>query len=90
MKAKIIIVEDHEPIRNELKILLSKYGYEIIVLDRFDTVVEDCLREDVDLILLDINLPFYDGYYAVSYTHLTLPTKYRSLLLQVGIARWMS
>ena len=30
MKAKIIIVEDHEPIRNELKILLSKYGYEII------------------------------------------------------------
>lgn len=63
MKAKIMIVEDHEPIRNELKILLSKYGYEIIALDRFDTVVEDCLREDVDLILLDINLPFYDGYY---------------------------
>lgn len=62
MKAKIMIVEDHEPIRNELKILLSKYGYEIIALDRFDTVVEDCLREDVDLILLDINLPFY-GYY---------------------------
>ena len=63
MKAKIMIVEDHEPIPNELKILLSKYGYEIIALDRFDTVVEDCLREDVDLILLDINLPFYDGYY---------------------------
>lgn len=63
MKAKIMIVEDHELIRNELKILLSKYGYEIIALDRFDTVVEDCLREDVDLILLDINLPFYDGYY---------------------------
>lgn len=32
MKAKIMIVEDHEPIRNELKILLSKYGYEIIAL----------------------------------------------------------
>ena len=63
MKAKIMIVEDHEPIRNELKILLSKYGYEIIALDRFDTVVEECLGEDVDLILLDINLPFYDGYY---------------------------
>ena len=28
MKAKIIIVEDHEPIRNELSILLSKYGYD--------------------------------------------------------------
>ena len=63
MKAKIIIVEDHEPIRNELEILLSKYGYEIIALDHFETVVEDCLRENADLILLDINLPFYDGYY---------------------------
>lgn len=88
MKAKIIIVEDHEPIRNELKILLSKYGYEIIVLDRFDTVVEDCLREDVDLILLDINLPFYDGYYVCRQSEKN--QKYRSLLLQVGIARWMS
>ena len=63
MKAKIIIVEDHEPIRNELKILLSKYGYEIIAIEHFDTVVEDCLRENADLILLDINLPLYDGYY---------------------------
>lgn len=87
MKAKIIIVEDHEPIRNELKILLSKYGYEIIVLDRFDTVVEECLREDVDLILLDINLPFYDGYYVCRQSEKN--QKYRSLLLQVGIARWM-
>jgi len=50
MKAKIIIVEDHE-----LSILLSKYGYEIIAIEHFDTVVEDCLRENADLILLDIN-----------------------------------
>ena len=68
--------------------MLSKYGYEIIVLDRFDTVVEDCLREDVDLILLDINLPFYDGYYVCR--AIRENQKYRSLLLQVGIARWMS
>lgn len=61
MKAKIIIVEDHEPIRNELSILLSKYGYEIIAIEHFDTVLEDCLRENADLILLDINLPLYDG-----------------------------
>ena len=60
MKAKIIIVEDHEPIRNELSILLSKYGYEIIAIEHFDTVLEDCLRENADLILLDINLPLYD------------------------------
>lgn len=35
----------------------------IIAIEHFDTVVEDCLRENADLILLDINLPLYDGYY---------------------------
>lgn len=88
MKAKIIIVEDHEPIRNELKILLSKYGYEIIVLDRFDTVVEDCLREDVDLILLDIIFRFLMVIMCAEQSEKN--QKYRSLLLQVGTARWMS
>lgn len=63
MKAKIIIVEDHEPIRNELSILLEKYGYEVVAIDNFETVVEKCIEENPDLILLDINLPFYDGYY---------------------------
>lgn len=63
MKAKIIIVEDHEPIRKELSILLKKYGYEIVTIENFETVVEDCLNENADLILLDINLPLYDGYY---------------------------
>lgn len=63
MKAKIVIVEDHELIRNELSMLLSRYGYEVIAIDHFETVVEDCLKEEADLILLDINLPLYDGYY---------------------------
>ena len=85
MKAKIMIVEDHEPIRNELKILLSKYGYEIIALDRFDTVVEDCLREDVDLILLDINLPFYDGYYVCR----TIRLRWMQFFIMGFICRFM-
>lgn len=63
MKAKILIVEDHEPIRTELSILLKKYGYEIVAIENFETVVKDCLNENADLILLDINLPLYDGYY---------------------------
>ena len=63
MKAKIMIIEDHEPIRNELGVLLKKYGYEVVSIDNFETVVEDCFKENPDLILLDINLPLYDGYY---------------------------
>lgn len=62
-KAKILIIEDHEPIRTELCKFLEKYGYKTIALKNFETIIEDCLRKQADLILLDINLPVYDGYY---------------------------
>lgn len=60
---KIMIVEDHPKIRGELSTLLQRYGYETCAPDTFDRIVEDILRAGADLILLDINLPLYDGYY---------------------------
>ena len=62
-KTNILIIEDHELIQKELAIFLEKYGYQVTVPQQFDTVVNDCLKEDIDLILLDINLPVFDGYY---------------------------
>lgn len=62
-KTNILIIEDHEPIQKELAIFLEKYGYQVTVPQQFDTVVNDCLKEDINLILLDINLPVFDGYY---------------------------
>ena len=60
---KIIIIEDDEIIREELKNFLSKYGYEIIAPTTFDNVVGFILKENANLVLLDINLPIFDGYY---------------------------
>ena len=60
---KIIIIEDDEIIREELKNFLSKYGYEIVVPTSFDNVVQFILNENANLVLLDINLPIFDGYY---------------------------
>ena len=62
-RAKILIVEDHEPIRLELCKFLEKYNYEAKAVVDFENVVECCLEEQADLILLDINLHVYDGYY---------------------------
>lgn len=62
-RAKILIVEDHEPIRLELCKFLEKYNYEAKAVVDFENVVECCLEEQADLILLDINLPVCDGYY---------------------------
>ncbi|WP_419726768.1 response regulator transcription factor [Terrisporobacter petrolearius] len=60
---KIVIVEDNEKIRNELSNFLNKYGYETVVIKDFKDIVEDILDLDAHLILLDINLPVFDGYY---------------------------
>ena len=60
---KIMIVEDHPKIRDELSALLQRYGYEICAPTVFDHIVEDILQANADLVLLDINLPLYDGYY---------------------------
>lgn len=60
---KILLVEDAEVIRNELKEFLTNYGYEVEAPDDFKQIMQYVLREDVHLILLDINLPVYDGYY---------------------------
>lgn len=60
---KIIIIEDDEIIREELKNFLSKYGYEIVAPTSFDNVVKFILNENANLVLLDLNLPIFDGYY---------------------------
>ena len=60
---RILIVEDDEKIAAELSLLLTKSGYQALVLGQFGNVVEDVLNSHAQLVLLDINLPFQDGYY---------------------------
>lgn len=60
---KIIIIEDDKFIREELQSFLSKYGYEVLAPVDFENVIDFVLKENANLILLDINLPIYDGYY---------------------------
>lgn len=61
--SKIVIIEDTEKIREELKIFLSRHGYEVVALTNFENILQDTLKEEPNLILLDINLPVTDGYY---------------------------
>lgn len=60
---KIVIVEDNASIRKELAEFLSRYHYEVEAPEQFDHIVEDILSRKPQLVLLDINLPVYDGFY---------------------------
>jgi DNA-binding response OmpR family regulator len=59
----ILIIEDDKILRRELGALLEKHGYTVIVTEDFEHALEFALEQNPHLILLDLNLPFYDGHY---------------------------
>lgn len=60
---KILIVEDDEKLRNELKIFLNHNGYKCEALEEFGDTENDILKCAPDLLLLDVNLPNSNGQY---------------------------
>ena len=60
---RIMVIEDHEKIRNELCDFLHKNGYVCMGTDDFEHVLDQIRTQKPDLLLLDLNLPIYDGYY---------------------------
>ncbi|MCZ8542432.1 response regulator transcription factor [Psychrobacillus psychrodurans] len=60
---KIMIVEDDPKIAEHLESYIKKYGYVTIKVINFDNIMETFHEHKPDLVLLDINLPSYDGYY---------------------------
>lgn len=60
---KIFIVEDDAKLVSLLKDFLTKYEYEAYSVNDFVTVLEQFEQFEPHLVLLDVNLPKYDGYY---------------------------
>lgn len=58
---KILIIEDEVKIREELISFLKNNGYEAFGLDNFENTLEDVLKFEADLILMDINIPGVNG-----------------------------
>ena len=60
---KIMIVEDDPKIAEHLRTYIIKYGYQAVLVTDFERVMEDFRENAPDIVLLDINLPSFDGYY---------------------------
>ncbi|MGX7329265.1 two-component system response regulator SapR [Enterococcus bulliens] len=61
--AKIMIVEDEKVIRELISEELEKWQFETCGTTDFQKVFDDFQTEQPQLVLLDINLPVFDGYY---------------------------
>lgn len=60
---KILIVEDDRVLAEEIQRFLIKWGYEARIPDSFRDVAGEITAYDPHLVLMDINLPNYDGFY---------------------------
>jgi len=58
-----MLIEDDMTIANAIADHLLKWGYEAKYITNFQDIKEEVIRFDPHLILLDIYLPFYNGFY---------------------------
>lgn len=63
MENRILLVEDDATLAEELVTGLSRWGFSVRVPTRFEDVVREFTAFDPHLVLLDVNLPRYDGFW---------------------------
>ncbi|MBU5227789.1 response regulator transcription factor [Clostridium senegalense] len=59
----IMLVEDDVKLGTLMKNHIEKYGYEVCVVNDFLNIKGEFIKNDPQIVLMDINLPFYDGFY---------------------------
>lgn len=60
---KILLVEDDAVIRQQVKKMLEQWGFEVIAVEDFMDVLGLFVASQPHLILMDIGLPFFNGYH---------------------------
>ena len=60
---RILIVEDDEIIANEVAKSLNSWGFDAVIARAFDRIDEEFAASNAQLVIMDISLPYYNGYY---------------------------
>ncbi len=62
-KYRILLVEDDNVIAEQVKDYLERWGYDMVCVKDFQNVLKDFSQAQPHLVLMDIGLPFYNGYH---------------------------
>lgn len=60
---KIMIIEDDAALKDEISQELTKWGNNVYKIINFGNIIEEFKDFNPQLVLLDINLPLYDGFH---------------------------
>lgn len=60
---KLLIVEDDAVIAKLIQQYMESWGYESVCVENFQEVLQIFIAQNPQLVLMDISLPFYNGYH---------------------------
>ena len=60
---EILLVEDDLDLARELSLALNKWGFTVYRIERFDNILKEFLEKKPMLVIMDVNLPYFDGFY---------------------------
>jgi two-component system, sensor histidine kinase len=73
-KSRVLVIDDHESIRESLMEMLSHLGYASVAMPDVDSALAWLRANDADVILADLHMPGKDGYsFANEYRMRTAP-----------------
>ena len=61
---KVLLVDDFEDTRLFLRLALEEHGFIVFEADNGETAVQNAIREEPDVILMDLTMPLMDGFAA--------------------------
>lgn len=60
---KIMIVEDDKSLCTNMNEMLLKWGFGTATVDNFENIAAEYAKNKPNLIIMDVNLPYFDGFY---------------------------
>lgn len=60
---KVLLIEDDIDLAKETAFALGKWGFKVELIDDFEMIMEEFIDKKPELVLLDVNLPLYNGFY---------------------------
>lgn len=62
-KITILLIEDDKILSDQVTEFLQKWGYITKTVTKFDDILMEFTKYNPHLVLMDVNLPYYDGFY---------------------------
>jgi two-component system, OmpR family, bacitracin resistance response regulator BceR len=77
---KLLLIEDDATLFNEIKERLSQWSYEVYGITDFNDVIQEFAEVKPDLVIIDIQLPKFDGFHwcRMIRTHSNVPILFLS------------